>query len=125
MLLLYNLRILERTHSTPHFVSLIILLYFYTLPFLLLPHPTSPGPTFVLFALLHVYKLTVPQVYRLKIGRWTVSDKIAVYLLAADLIWIRGLNSVIDAITGWIVGGLVKRELLWGKGWRVPGWKLK
>lgn len=95
-----------------------------------------PGPTPVIFATLAQYHALVPGVYRLRLlspsaeGGWdgpevTVSDKLYVYLMCAQLALCQPPGSLLSAVVGWIVGSAWRMDLLPRSRWRAPGWLFK
>jgi hypothetical protein len=146
---LYNLRILERFLGSHKFISFITLIYLLSLaliPFIyaifdyIFAYNTTPadsgvaasatfsppGPTTVVFALLHIYKQLIPPVYQFQITPLSapfkihLSDKSFLYIIAADLAWLRAPGSLVNALAGWTLGGLIHSEILPGKQWRIP-----
>jgi hypothetical protein len=142
VLLLYNLRVIERLMGSRKYLSFMVLVYFITVIlrpttlyalYVMLPSTSSfyfpPGPTSVLFALLGLYYSLVPIVYRFQMSssgqtgdlKATLSDKTFVYLIAAQLSIIAYIpGSIMSALTGWIIGGLIHSEVIPGKNWRIP-----
>lgn len=143
ILLLYNLRVIERLIGSAKFLSLSVLLYTLnsiTVPILVyalrwipyISHENSlmrPSQVSTLFGLLWMYHSFVPQVYRFQLSpisadsshlRVQFSDKALVYILALQLIGTSFPASIINMLTGWILCGLVQAEVLPGKNWRMP-----
>ncbi|KAK9478395.1 hypothetical protein V1514DRAFT_73232 [Lipomyces japonicus] len=98
-----------------------------------------PGPTPVIFAILALYHDLIPSVYKFRFTlspppsddddgagnessprAITLSDKVFVYALAAQLALSQLPGSLICALTGWIFGILWARDILPGKAWRLP-----
>ncbi|KAJ8098693.1 hypothetical protein POJ06DRAFT_199884 [Lipomyces tetrasporus] len=105
-----------------------------------------PGPTPIIFAALALYHDMIPSVYKFRISSSpppaesddtqssssssamststphtiTLSDKIFVYILSAQLALAQMPASLICAFTGWLVGVLWTREVLPGRNWRIP-----
>ncbi|KAK9322730.1 hypothetical protein V1517DRAFT_124898 [Lipomyces orientalis] len=107
-----------------------------------------PGPTPIIFTALALYHDMIPSVYKFRISSSpppaesddtqssssssapststphaiTLSDKIFVYILSAQLALAQMPASLICAFTGWLVGVLWTREVLPGRNWRIPEW---
>jgi hypothetical protein len=139
LLLLYNLRVVERLIGSRKYLSFILLIYVVnTITILLLLYglhfvpyiswnKISPGQTSVLYGLLLLYYYLVPVVYRFQVsaglsgGKLLLSDKVFVYGLAVQLALGDLPGSLISAIVGWVVSALIHKEILPGKNWRF-GW---
>ncbi|KAK9459612.1 uncharacterized protein V1516DRAFT_535436 [Lipomyces oligophaga] len=104
------------------------------------------GPTPIIFTLLALYHHMVPSVYKFRFSPYpiepvsepgqgseleteppinsrhslTVSDKIFVYIIAAQLALSQMPGSLIVSFTGWIIGILWYREVLPLRSWRIP-----
>lgn len=136
---LYNMRIVERFLGSSKYISFIVLIYtlslfviplVYTfldhLPLLSDTHYSPPGPTAIVFALLSVYRDLVPAVYRFQLTpvssplKLHLSDKSFIYIMAADLAFLRAPGAFINAVVGWTLGGLIHSEAIPGKHWRIP-----
>lgn len=139
------MRIIERQFGSRKYLSYIILIY--TLSLLLVPVLTlllaklplissllslspatyiAPGPTAVIFSLLVLYKELIPSIYKFQITpvaspfTLLLSDKIFVYVCAADILLLGFPSAFIPATVGWILGFLVHFEVIPGKNWRIP-----
>lgn len=139
ILLLYNVRVLERLMGSRKFLSLVLVLSLYSTlvtpvaMYVLYMLPTtwfnyvSPGPTGMLMGLTFLYYTLVPVVYRLQVtpvsansGKLEMSDKIFVYAVASQLALGNMSGSLVQSIAGWAVASFVHAELIPGKSWRVP-----
>lgn len=87
---------------------------------------SPPGPTPVVFALLAIYRDLVPPAYKFHLTPTSapfelhLSDKAFVYILAADLAFLRWPGAFVNAVVGWTLGGLIHNEAIPGKHWRIP-----
>lgn len=86
----------------------------------------APGPTSVIFSLLVLYKELIPSIYKFQITpvaspfTMLLSDKIFVYVCAADILLLGFPSAFIPASIGWVLGYLVHFEVIPGKNWRIP-----
>ncbi|KAI5821376.1 hypothetical protein BZA77DRAFT_299387 [Pyronema omphalodes] len=137
LLLLYNLRQIERLFGSRKFLSLLLYTYAATsiiTPTLLLTgwmatkgrwNYLPPGPTPLLFAILAQYHAAVPGTYKFSLllpggaGEIEGSDKIYSYLLAVQLAACQLPGSLVGAAVGWIVGYAWRLDLLPKTRWRV------
>jgi hypothetical protein len=139
LLLLYNLRQIERLFGSRKFLSL--LLYTYAVTSVVTPallfvgwmitggrwNYLPPGPTPLLFALLAQYHAAVPGTYKFSIllpggaGELGGSDKVYAYLLATQLAACQLPGSLVAAAVGWVVGYAWRLDLLPRTRWRVSG----
>lgn len=137
LLLLYNLRVIERLIGSQKYLSLIVLIYVistatmivllygtYVIPYINW-NKISPGQTTVLYGLLLLYYYLVPVIYKFQISaglsgnKILLSDKVFVYGLGAHLALAALPGSLIAAITGWVISALIYKEVLPGKNWRL------
>lgn len=141
-LLLYQFRNLERLFGSRKYLSLIVIIYLYTLLTVSLLaaikfytditwlNAVSSGPTSVMFALLANHREYIPVVYRFELygpgqAKIVLTDQFLVFLLSFQLSVAQGINSVCMGSLGWILGDLVSRGLIPGKLWRIPYWAQK
>ncbi|ODQ53501.1 hypothetical protein SAICODRAFT_30177 [Saitoella complicata NRRL Y-17804] len=136
VLLVYNLRGVERAMGSRKYISLIISTWFLTsllgplLLLLLRPifglNYLPPGPTPLLFSLLAHYASLIPPTYSFHLEplprALTVTDKIFVWGLAAQVALSQGWGSAVSAAVGWCVGLGWRAEVVPGRvrAWRVP-----
>ncbi|BFZ60668.1 hypothetical protein YB2330_001710 [Saitoella coloradoensis] len=136
VILVYNLRGVERAMGSRKYISLITSTWFLTTllgPLLLLLlkpifglNYLPPGPTPLLFSLLAHYASLIPPTYSFHLEplprTLTVTDKVFVWGLAAQVAVSQGWGSVVSAVVGWCVGLGWRAEVIPGRvrAWRVP-----
>lgn len=138
VLLLYNLRIMERLMGSHKYLSYMIVvgtLSLVTTPALIMIwsmipglraiNYIPPGPTAPIFGVLCIYHQVVPAVYRFQISstadmRVQLTDKTFVYAIAAQLCMGGLPGSTVQAMVGWALGSLLYSGVIPGKGWRLP-----
>lgn len=141
LLLLYNLRVVERLVGSRKYFSFIILVYIestivlmgllyglYFVPFINW-NKVTPGQTSVLFGLLLLYYYLVPVVYKFQVstglsgGKLLFSDKVFVYGVGLQLALGSLPGSLICGLVGWVIAALIHNEVIPGKRWRISGFR--
>jgi hypothetical protein len=108
----------------------ILLTIFSAIPLLRRIDYIPPGQTSVIFALLLLYHRVVPVMYRCQLIPGTnssssevkaeFSDKALLYAVAIQLALCYPPGSIVSALVGWTIGGLIHSEIIPGKNWRIP-----
>ncbi|KAI9020786.1 hypothetical protein CLU79DRAFT_755499 [Phycomyces nitens] len=76
------------------------------------------GPYALLFAMLYQYHRIVPVVYRVRVFGLSLNDKMAIYLLAIEMAFSQGIDTLAPAICGLLVGMLYRSDVGHIKQWR-------
>ncbi|EMR09948.1 hypothetical protein PNEG_01706 [Pneumocystis murina B123] len=136
----YNLRIVERHFGARKYASFIILSFLYTsiltpliLCFIIKPLSQGryqylpAGPTALIFSILAQYHTIIPESYKFKVLNmpsakkgFFLSNKIYLYILSFQLLFAESPGSILEAVTGWIIGRLYVFQYLPGVKWRIP-----
>ncbi|KAG4301631.1 hypothetical protein PCANB_001888 [Pneumocystis canis] len=144
VLMIYNLRVVERHYGTQKYASFIILSLIYTsiiapvfLGIIIKPLSNGryqyipPGPTAIIFSILAQYHMIIPSSYKFKVLNspsfnskkgLLLSNKIYLYIISFQLLFAQSPGSIIVASIGWIVGRLYAFKCLPGANWRIPKW---
>jgi hypothetical protein len=137
--ILYQYRNLERLYGARKYVSLIAVVYCYTLVTICLLasinfysgitflNGVSSGPSAILFALLANYREFIPVIYRFEVyateqKKIVLTNQFLIFLLSFQLSVSQGLRSMSMALLGWVLGDLISRGVVPGKNWRIPYW---
>jgi len=140
LVLLYQLRSLERLYSSHKYLSIILMIYLYVVLFtsimimidfysgIKVVNSMSSGPTAIIFALLFQYREYIPVMYKFEVygssnNKVVLTDHAFIYLISFQLAISQGISSIGSSFLGWIIGALITRGLIFGKNWRIPFWK--
>jgi hypothetical protein len=80
------------------------------------------GPYGLLFACLAQYVYDVPASYRFKVLGLPLSDKLFLYLVAAQLLLTNAPTSLLAGVAGFVAGCLWRVDSLGMQHWRYPRW---
>ncbi|KAI9333683.1 hypothetical protein BDR26DRAFT_1010028 [Obelidium mucronatum] len=124
-LLIYSLRLLERQFGSNKYSSLlltcaVISSMLSALSTSLFGVKSASGPYGLIFGALTVYSTIVPVTVRVRILGIGISDKVVLYLLAAQLLWSQFPRSLPQVVAGIIAGILWVSDELPFKSLRVP-----
>ncbi|KAL0080064.1 hypothetical protein J3Q64DRAFT_1752522 [Phycomyces blakesleeanus] len=76
------------------------------------------GPYALLFAMLYQYHRIVPVVYRLRVFGLSLNNKMIIYLLAVEMAFSQGIDTLAPAVCGLLVGMLYRSDVGHIKQWR-------
>ncbi|ORX66643.1 hypothetical protein DL89DRAFT_216466, partial [Linderina pennispora] len=135
MMLLYQLRSVERLFGTLKFASFLFVTALVgqtlqvVLLFLLAMRTTgqrfnivAAGPYSLIFAVLYQFHVLVPAKYRIRVFGMELSDKWTVYAVALHLFVLRLPQTVVPALAGVLASMVYSADIGGLKRWRFPQW---
>ncbi|KAJ2055978.1 hypothetical protein GGI17_006429 [Coemansia sp. S146] len=128
LVLIYQLRAVERLLGTRRFVSFLVVSGIVgqtlTVAGMLLArlNSVSSGPYVLLFACVHQFYLLVPHSYYVQVLGVAVADKWTVYATAACLLAPRLPMGAVPALAGVLASMVYSADVAGLKRWRVPMW---